>query len=105
MEQSGTYSESTLGNPKTAKKRQRRVDLHIRISQENYMFLKENFRNRFSETIDKLLDSLRTEQPLELKILKFEWARGESNPRPPACEAGVITTRPRAPMIVLGPCI
>ncbi len=48
VEQSGTYFESTLRNPETTKNGQRRVDLHIRISKENYIFLKENFRHRFS---------------------------------------------------------
>ena len=71
MEQSGTYSESTSKKEISGKNSRERVDLHIRISKENYIFLKENFRNRFSETINKLLDSLRTGQPLELKILKI----------------------------------
>ncbi len=81
MEQSGTYSESTLRKPQTTKNSQRKVDLHIRISQENYIFLKENYRNRFSETIDKLLDFLRTEQPLEFKILKIGCPERDLNPR------------------------
>lgn len=98
MEQSGTHSESTSVKRLSAKNSQQRVDLHIRISKENYIFLKENFRNRFSETIDKLLDSLRTGDPVRIEILRiggYEWVRPDSNRRPPACEAGVITTRPR----------
>ena len=58
------------------KNSQERVDLHIRISKENYISLIENFRNRFSETINKLLDFLRTEQPAELKILRIEGNNG-----------------------------
>lgn len=96
VEQSGTYFESTLKERQMPKNSQERVDLHIRISKENYISLIENFRNRFSETINKLLDFLRTEQPFEILVFGKKWARGESNPRPPACEAGVITTRPRA---------
>jgi hypothetical protein len=86
MEQVGTYSESTLRNLQPSKNSQRKVDLHIRISQENYIFLKENFRGKISETIDKLLTSFRTEQPAELKVLKIGWARPDSNRRPPPCK-------------------
>ena len=68
MEQSGTYSESTFRKEISAKNNRRRVDLHIRISKENYIFLRENFNYRFSETINKLLDSLRTEQPFEILV-------------------------------------
>ncbi len=96
MEQSGTYSESTSIRGLSEKNSQRKVDLHIRISKENYIFLRENFRNRFSETINKLLDFLRTEQPAELKVLKIGWARPDSNRRSPPCKGDVITPRPRA---------
>ena len=98
MEQGGTYSESTSIKEFSAKNSKERVDLHIRISKENYIFLKENFRNRFSEVIDKLLSSLRTGEPVRIEIFGIggsEWVRPDSNRGPPACEAGVITTRPR----------
>lgn len=69
MEQTGTYSESDRKKLGIGKEAQGRHDLHIRISSENYIFLKEYFRNRFSETIDKLLSFLRTKKPLEMRIL------------------------------------
>jgi len=72
MEQAGTYSESTSIKELPAKKRQERVDLHIRISKDNYIFLKENFGNRFSGTIDKLITSLRAGKPITIEIFKIE---------------------------------
>jgi len=72
MEQGGTHSESTSIKGLSAKNSQQRVDLHIRISRESCIFLKENFRNRFSETIDKLLVSLRTGKPIEIQIFRIE---------------------------------
>ncbi|MDK2877142.1 MAG: hypothetical protein PWQ22_1552 [Archaeoglobaceae archaeon] len=48
MEQTGTYSESDRKKLGIGKEAQGRHDLHIRISSENYIFLKEYFRNRFS---------------------------------------------------------
>lgn len=83
MEQVGTYSESTLRNLQPSKNSQRKVDLHIRISQENYIFLKENFKYRFSETIDKLLTSFRTGEPIEIQIFKIEGFSGLGEIRTP----------------------
>ena len=71
MEHNGTYSESPSIEEISAKNGKSEVDLHIRISRENYIFMKKNFNRRFSETINKLLDYLRTEQPAELKILRI----------------------------------
>jgi len=83
MEQVGTYSESTLRKPQTTKNSQKKVDLHIRISQDNYIFLKENFRGKISETIDKLLTSFRTGEPIEIQIFKIEGFNGLGEIRTP----------------------
>ena len=84
MEQGGTHSESTSMRELSAKNSQQRVDLHIRISRENYIFLKENFRNRFSEVIDKLLSSFRTGEQVSIEILKIGVCGGrDSNRRSP----------------------
>ncbi len=66
-----TYDGSTFREELSPKRARELKDLHITISKENYIFLKENFRGRISETINKLVDFLRTEQPIEIKILKI----------------------------------
>ncbi len=83
MEQVGTKSESTFREAQRTKNGSSKVDLHIRISRENYIFLKENFNYRISETVNKLLDFFRTEQPLEFRILKIEVGSGLGEIRTP----------------------
>ncbi len=71
-----TYDGSTFREEPSPKRARELKDLHVTISKENYIFLKENFRGRISETIDKLVDFLRTEQPAELKILRIVGSPG-----------------------------
>ena len=66
-----TYNESTFREELSPKRARELKDLHVTISKENYIFLKENFGGRISETIDKLVDFLRTEEPIEIQILKI----------------------------------
>ncbi len=68
------------------------------FSRENYEFLKENYDGRISEIMNAFATFLRTGNVTEVSVLRigcYEWVRPDSNRRPPACEAGVITTRPR----------
>ena len=66
-----TYDGSTFREELSPKRARELKDLHITISKENYIFLKENFRGRISETIDKLVEFLRTGNPIEIQILKI----------------------------------
>ncbi len=71
------------------------------FSKENYMFLKENYGGRVSEIMDAFATFLRTGNVTEVSVLRiggYEWVRPDSNRGPPACEAGVMTARPRTPV-------
>ncbi|WP_202320203.1 hypothetical protein [Archaeoglobus neptunius] len=66
-----TYSGSTFREELSPKRARELKDLRIRISKENYIFLKENFRGRISEIIDSFISYLRTGEPIEIQILKI----------------------------------
>ncbi len=66
-----TYGGSTFREEISPKRVRELKDLHITISKENYIFLKENFRGRISETFDKLVGWLRTGEPAEIQILRI----------------------------------
>ncbi len=78
-----TYDGSTLREKFSPKRARELKDLHVTISKENYIFLKENFRGKISETIDKFVDFLRTGKPVEIQIFKIEGFNGLGEIRTP----------------------
>ncbi len=78
---------------KEPKSEQNRVTRHITLSQKANDFLKNNVTNA-SRFIDELIKG--AEKGIQSAIVTIspisEWARRDSNSRPPPCEGDVITS-------------
>jgi hypothetical protein len=69
-----------------------RHPIHLTLSKETVHLLK-NTGNNASKVIDTLVkDAFSQSSPIRVLIGEFQWARRDSNSRPPPCEGDVITS-------------
>jgi hypothetical protein len=67
-----------------------RQPIHLTLSKETINLLK-NTGNNASKVIDTLIkDAFSQSSPIRVLIGDFQWARRDSNSRPPPCEGDVI---------------